>query len=640
MGLSWNHVFSPTLIATSRLGWNSIFTDRAPVDDVNYSSQFGLAGVSQTLLGSPSFSMTGYTNFGVGAFVPNLAGAQTRQVSSDTTWTKGKHNLKFGANLLWLQSYLSNPQQSMGVFTVRNYYSSLTGAGKVGGDSYADLLLGHPWRIQVSNTVYMNLRAPFIHFYLQDDWQVTPKLKLNLGLRYELNHHWVEKEDGLSNFDIDTDFNNPSLVVASSGSRADRALIASDRTNFAPRLGLAYEMTERTVIRAGWGLFYANYEGTGGGQFLEGNPPFHIKAQITSSKTVPEYSLRTGVPDVLSPENATSLRFSSFERKPSHPYAAQWNFSVQHELGRDWMWETGYYGAQSHHLVHRIDANQPAPGKGNIDSRRRWTSVLWPGTDIVIGPLAGVFRHQYDGNSNYHSMQTRVEKRFSGGLALLGSYMWGKTIGDSCGFAGSGNAGGCGYRDPWENRRWERSLDNQHLSHRFAANFVYQLPFGTGRRWGADWGGLPNAVLGGWSLASIFTVTSGQPRSVTDSKGQANTGGALRPDIVGEVNLGSSERTIDRWFNTDAFESAPGFTHGDAGRNVVFEPGYENMDFAMYKRFTVTEDVAVQFRFEAFNFTNTPHFGTPNTALGNNSFGRITGAGRPRNLQFGLKIIF
>ncbi len=213
-------------------------------------------------------------------------------------------------------------------------------------------------------------------------------------------------------------------------------------------------------------------------------------------------------------------------------------------------------------------------------------------------------------------------------------------MGDSCGFAGSGNAAGCGYRAPWENRRWEYSLDNQHLAHRFTANFIWDLPFGTGRRWGTDWGGASNAILGGWSMSSIFTFTSGQPRTVTDSKGLSNTGGHQRADQVDEANLPGSERTIERWFNTDAFAQAPEFTHGDAGRNTVFEPGYQNMDFALFKRFFIKEGIHVQFRFEAFNFTNTPPFGGPNTARGNKSFGIISSAGRPRNLQLGLKLVF
>ena len=488
----------------------------------------------------------------------------------------------------------------------------------------------------------MNLRAPWQHFYVQDEWRVSDRLTLNLGLRYEHNMPWYEKDNGISNFDIDTDPANPTFFVAQDGSIASRATLAPDLNNFAPRFGFAYRVMEGTVLRGGYGVFYANYEGTGGGQFLETNPPFHIKSQISTDSIRPSVVLRTGVPDgVVTPERAVSLRFSSFEREPPWPISQQWNFNIQHSLGENTVWEIGYYGTKAQHLVNRIDGNYALPGPGNVNPRRRYTSAVFPGTDIVVGPLAAMNRHEFNGNSLFHSFQTRLERRYSNGFTLLAAYVWSKNIGDVPGFSGSGNAPNSGIQNPL-NRRAERSLDNQHRKHSFVSSYIYDLPWGQGRRWGSSWGGVQEAVLGGWTVAGIASLASGRPFGLRVRGNPANNGNFSRPNVVAGVDphLSGGQRDPERWFNTDAFVSNNEYEYGNAGRNILLGPGLANWDFAVYKRFAIAEGHSLQFRFEAFNFTNTPIFGFPNSEVGNNNFGRITGAGRPRNLQIGLKYIF
>lgn len=637
--LVWNRVFSPNLVTSTRLGWNQLNSSRIARIDRNMSAELGLTGVDQSLAGAPLFNISSFANLGIGSFTPNFADSQTRQVVNDTTWTRGNHTLKFGMNIMWLQSHLRNPQQAIGQFIFNGNFTR-DPVTQSGGNAFADFLLGIPFRTDVSNTVYMNLRAPFYHFYVQNEWRASPRLTINLGLRYELNLPWVETQNGISNFDIDTDPDNPVFVVAADGSRFDRATMTTDKDNLAPRVGIAYRLTSNTVIRGGYGLFIGNYEGTGGAQFLETNPPFHIKSQISTDSISPRVTLAEGVPEgIVTPERAVDLQFSSFERDPELPYSQQWNVNIQRTFGQHWLWEIGYYGARAANLARRIDRNQPPTGPGDINERRPYTSAVWPGTDIVVGPLAAFNRHEFNGSSNFHSFQTKVERRFSAGVSLLGSYIWSKTMGDSCGFAGSGNAGGCGIQDP-NNLQAEWSLDNQHVPHRAVVNAIWELPFGRGRAWGAEWGPVSNAVLGGWSVAGILTATSGQPRSVTVQGDPANTGGINRPNLVGDPTLPRGERTIERWFNADAFVRNDPFTFGNAGRNIIIDPGRVNLDLAAYKQLQLTDGVRMQLRFEAFNATNTPHFGAPNTVLGNPNFGTITSAGRPRNLQFGLKLIF
>ncbi len=642
MALGWNRIFSPTLIANIKLGWNRIYTNRQAVAGANLNQELGLTGVDQSLRGAANFSISGMRAIGTSNFTPNLIDSQNRQLNADINWTRGSHNVKFGYSLQMLQSYLTNPQQELGRFVFNGNFTRQTQnvEGGRGGRPVADFLLGIPVRTDISNSVYMNLRAPWQHFYIQDEWRVSNRLTLNLGLRYEHNMPWLEKDNGISNFDIDTDPANPDFFVATDGSRASRATLAPDLNNFAPRFGFAYRLREGTVLRGGYGVFYANYEGTGGGQFLETNPPFHIKSQISTDSIRPSVVLRTGVPDgVVTPERAVSLRFSSFEREPPWPISQQWNFNIQQSLDENTVWEIGYYGTKAQHLVNRLDGNYALPGPGNINANRRYTSALFPGTNIMVGPLAAMNRHEFNGNSLFHSFQTRIERRYANGFTLLAAYVWSKNIGDVPGFSGSGNAPNSGVQNPLD-RRAERSLDNQHREHSWVSSYIYDLPWGRSRRWGSSWGALPNAVAGGWTVAGILSFATGRPFGLSVRGDPANTGNLNRPNVVGDPHLPRGQRDPERWFNTDAFVPNNDFEYGNAGRNILLGPGLANWDFAVYKRFEIMEGHSLQFRFEAFNFTNTPVFGFPNSQVGNNNFGRITGAGRPRNLQVGLKYIF
>ncbi len=645
MVLSHNHIFSPSLITTVKLGWNRIFTIRTAVNDANLNQQFGINGVDQQLPGMALMNISGVRNVGLSNFTPNIIDSQSRQLKIDTSWTKGKHTLKFGYNMQFLQSYLTNPQQSLGNFTFNgNFTRQSAPGGNRGGRPVADFLLGTAFRSNISNSVYMNLRAPWNHFYVQDDWRMTNKLTFNFGLRYELSPPWIEKENGIANFDIDTDPANPDFLLAgSAGSgRFNRATIANDTNNFAPRFGFAYQALSGTVIRGGYGVFYANYEGTGGGQFLQGNPPFHIKSELSTDSINPTVLLSNGNPaGILTPENAVALRFSSFERDPDWPMSQQWNVNIQHSLFKDTVLEVGYYGTKAQFLVNRVDGNYALPGAGNINSRRRYTSAIYPGTDIEVGPLSRMSRHEFNGNSLFHSFQSRLEKRFAGGFTVLGAYVFSRTIGDVAGFSGSGNAPNSGIQNPLD-RRAERSLDNQHRKHSFTTSYVYELPFGQGRKYGSNMNRALDFAIGGWSVAGIHSLASGRPFGLSVRGDPANTGNLNRPDVVPGQDpfLPSDQRDPQRWFNTDAFVANEAFTFGNAGRNILLGPGLFNWDFALYKQFRVTESKMFQFRFEAFNFTNTPNFGFPNSQVGDNNFGRITGAGRPRNLQLGLKFIF
>jgi hypothetical protein len=275
-----------------------------------------------------------------------------------------------------------------------------------------------------------------------------------------------------------------------------------------------------------------------------------------------------------------------------------------------------------------------------VNDKRPYRSVEIPGTGVISSPLGPVYGYHNNGNSNYHALIAKFEKRFSKGFTLLASYSWSKTIGDICGNAASGNTTDCGFQDI-RNLRIERAVDNQDVPQRLAVSGVYELPFGRGRHFAAGMPAIANAIFGGWSVGSILVEASGRPYNLSVSGNPANSGtfdSINRPNVIGDP--GSGTRTVDRDFNTDAFAPNQQFQIGNAGRNILRQRSSFNWDFSSLKNFRIQEKIRLQFRFEAFHFTNTPRFGQAGGVLGTATFGRITSADTPRNLQFGMKLIW
>jgi len=635
--LGYNRVFTPALVMSSKIAWNRLLTDREPPDQHVYNRELGLQGVDTTTPGMAQFTVSGYSNLGLGPQTPNLVGSQNRQLISDFTWMRGKHSVKFGINFSWLQSSLFNPQQALGVFAFDGSYTRNPKTAKE-GNSVADLLLGMPWQAQNSTYTRMNQRAPFYDFYGQDEWRVNSRLTLSAGLRYELHLPWVETKNGWSNFDIDSNPGSAALVPAKPGSRADRATIATDGNDFGPRVGFAYRAASKTVVRGGYGVYYSQYEAFGGAQYLQGNPPFTYKAQLSTNRVDPTILLSKGLPaGMISPKNASNIETSSYDRKMRRGYAQQWSFSIQHELPGQILVETGYYGNTAHKLIRRTEGNWALPGPGDLNSRRRFKSVLVPQDGVVVGPLATTYRHEASSNANFNSLQLKVEKRLSHGLSLLSSYMWSKTISDGHGESGAGSVGDT--QNPL-NLSADRSLADEHRGQRLVLSFVYQLPVGRGKAYLARMPGVLEGVLGGWTVAGISTFESGQVVNLSVQGNPSSAGTSDRPNVVHDWHLSGDRQSLDHWFDTTAFVANAPYTYGNAGRNLLSSPSQKGMDLAIYKEFGITERARLQFRAEAFNFTNTPSFGVPNAAVGNAAFGTIGGASRPRNLQFGLKVIF
>ncbi len=658
---SYQKVWSPRLITAFRAGWNYLDTDIESHLDIteNINAKLGISGFNQHLRGTNEMNLTGYSQLGNNTFRPNLIQSQTRQASADTTLTSGNHAIKFGIQSWWLQSFIDNPQRTMGTITYDGRFTERSPTMRGGtGDSMGDFLLGTPREFGASNTVYMNMRTNFLHFYVQDDWKVNDKLTLNLGLRYELNPPYVETRDGIANFNLGTCRGCDDGYIHVAGLNGDdhfnRALMTTDKTNFAPRLGMAYRLREKTVLRMAYGMYYGNMSNTGGGEFMETMPPFHIKSSLVTGRVDPFLRHSEGLPPgTISPRNAQGVEMSSFEFDPQWPLAQNWNVNLQFSLPGDSLWEIGYFGNKMNHMIGRYDENLPRPGPGSPNSRRPWsrTEILAscrgdlcfegtePGGFITLGRMN---RHAFRENTLYHGLQTKLEKRYSRGLTYILSYSWSHVIGDARGVTGSGDAPGSNLRFVLDPLDWKRERGNgaQDMRHRFIGSFVYELPLGRGKRYGSGWNAGLNAILSEWSVGSIVTLTSGTPQHLTVAGNPANVGGGDRPDVVPGVSWKLSNPDPSEFYNPDAFVPNEPFTFGDAGKNILVGPGTIGWDFSLFKNIRISEKYGVQFRAEAFNFPNHPNFQFPNAQVGNRNFGMISVARAQRIMQLGVKFVF
>jgi outer membrane receptor protein involved in Fe transport len=637
-GTTWNHIWSPNLIQSIRGAWNFALFKRDNPAQTNgefLNRKYGIRGGNSDIPGGFSvMAISGYRSLGIGSFNPVDRDSQNRQLSGDLTWTRGRHTLKGGVSILASQNNIYNIRTEIGDYNFNARYTT---------DGMADFLLGMVNQYNWNTPIQVDLRSWNLGFYVQDDYKITPRLTLNLGLRYEVVLPFVDKRDRMGIFDTYTNPASPRLIYAGAEGkdRYNRAMFATDTNNWMPRVGFAYKLTNRTALRGGYGIFYTYLEPFGDAEYLIGNPPNAFGVSLASSATVPAVWLKDGpAPGALTLARASGLQFVSYERRADLGYAQQWNLNIQREFGRDWMLETGYSGARGVHLLMRYEDNFSPPGPGNINNKRPYTRAEIPGTGIVSSPLGPIQGYKNNANSSYHALVTRVEKRFSQGFTLLTAYNWSKTIGDTCGNAASGNTTGCGYQDT-RNLRLERSVDNQDIPHRFVLSGIYDLPIGRGRAIGGGMNRVAHAVAGGWAIGSIVTWASGRPYSLTVNGNPANTGtiGIVnRPNLVGNPN--PTTRTLRQDFNTAAFRANNAFAIGNLGRNTMRQRSFFVWDFSALKDFQLQERLALQFRFEAFQFTNTPRFEQAGNVVGTNNFGQISAADTPRNLQFGLKLIW
>ena len=623
--LSDTHLFNASTILDVKFALNRSYlaTLNTTLDPAVLFSQTGLQGYvvqSQTYPLFPIISVTGFA--GVAQDSTLFGPLNNFQYLATLTKIAGRHSLKAGTDIRRQQLFTGSYRAgNIGFDAIPT--SDPNDRART-GQPLASFLLGLPSNAQrVVGDTNVRMRGTMAHGFLQDDVRINSRLTLNIGLRYEYNQLPYDKNGRLSAFDIRTGnilfaSTNP---ITGEAPNVRRNITDPDWNNFAPRFGFAYLLTKKTTVRSGYGIFYnSNFlqEQQGG----RGQWPFALSQSDTNLNVeAPNRPLQNLFP--VQPQSVIS--FSSTRAIAGRTaYLQQWNFNIQRQLSNDLALEVAYVGSKGTKLYTNWRANAAPPGPGAVNPRRPFPQF---GTISEENPR---------GNSNYHSFQAKLEKRYSGGLTFLSSYTWSKSIDDSSTLTTLSQ------NNPFDLHQ-ERGLSEFDLRHNWINTFVYELPFGRGKTFGTSMPALANAAFGGWQLNGIASLRSGNPVRIVLSSDIANTGvsGGQRPNVVGTLQLPSSERTADRWFNTAALASPAAYTFGNLGRHVLIGPGTVNFDIGIFKNFKVAEHGTVQFRLETFNTFNHTNFAQPGGTFGTSTFGKVTGtATDARDVQLALRYQF
>ena len=580
-----------------------------PVFNINGFSSLGSIGP-----GNLPIPASGSNNF------PIVKLGRVLQFVDNFSFVRNRHTFKAGADVQAVTMYVSATNSARPNFTFNGVYTQNPQSRAGTGNSLADFLLGYTSASTVSTQQLNTIRQKVFQGFFQDDWKVTNKLTLNLGLRYELSLPWVEDNDLQSNFVLDAGPCYGQIITVADAGKCGvgRALVRTDKNNFAPRMGLAYQVSPKTVLRSGFGVFVGRDENVGITRRLPNNPPFTATTQFTSDQINPGILLVNGFPaGSIDPKNVVSPEVNSFPFDSPMPYVIQWNANVEHEI-KGFVAQIGYTGSGAHKLYSIVNVNQAFPGTGAVNARRPFPNY------------SGIQQYGPFLNSNYHALLTKLERRYSKGVSLLASYTYGHSI--------DGGPSGNDQNDP--NPQDARNLRAQHGSssfdvrQRIAISGFWELPF-------AKTTGLVGALAHGWQLSGIAAAQTGQPFTVTTNSDPSSTGASGRPDRLRDGSLPADQRSVGRWFDTTAFVTPTCICFGNSGRNILRGPGLTNVDLGLSRTFHIRERMRVQFRSEAFNLLNHPNLGIPASSIGAAGVGVIGSVINPeRQIQMALKLYF
>jgi hypothetical protein len=743
--LGYTHTFSPSLINEVRAGLNYLRTSRyspSANDLTNIPGNFGIQGIPQQSLngGLPAFGINGLSTLGSNAFLPSDEVTSTFQLTDSVTKIYGKHTFKMGFEWQHVKFSTLQPPWSRGEFDYNGDYTEIPTVDS-GNTGRADFLLtptanttpgctipancpgfvGGSSEVFVSNISLTDNGKNYYGGYVNDDWKITPKLTVNLGIRYDFFGLVLEHHANQANFvptgpptggplyiiPVGANANNVSTgcplcftnLLAKDGiglsvtNAYGKGLGNSQKNNFAPRIGIAYQFTPKLVVRSGFGIFYNGFENRGFSPNLGENYPFQFNFSFGSPNDVTPISANTPFAGCatagpggtatfeagfsctpLSPllvTNAQGLGLRGIQFNYDTPYTMGANLTVQYQLTPSLSVQAGYVTSLARHLESFPGSNSPT----SIAARST------PEKNLVPFPDFG-FNNSYAataGMSAYHSLQTKVEKRFADGLNFLFTYTWSKTMSDAGDLLNGGSV--AGYRAPnvpGLGMAFDYGLADFDVRNVFHFSGSYELPFGKGKHFLSDAAGIQDKVIGGWSLNWSTTLQGGQPISLSCPSGTASNlnCGALFTGQPLDLGLHTDKNGLINWFgNPGAFVQpcvlgAGGVPEAGTpagctpltgaaalgGVTQVPGPGFHRLDFSVFKVIPIKERFQVQFRAEIFNILNHPNFNAPNfggngvVAISNSgnynssTFGEI-GSTRddpydPRQIQFALKLVF
>ena len=669
VGLSFLHTFTPSVALEVAGNYYRTFfyflnaSNFNGKDVVNQAGITGFEGISSLQPAAPNIALSGYATLaGSTDNRPKANRIRTYQYRTSITWTRGNHDMKFGAQLSHQAHAFLNGNASQGTFNFDGRYTQSPLSTGNTGDAFADFLLGYPFSVQRATPIQIfGDSGNFFHSYAQDNWRITRNLTLNIGVRWEVNSMLVGIRGQSNVFDfatgkiiIPTRNGSPDLTAQPGSDKAwavFRPLLETSEEkglpwslrhanphDFAPRFGFAWRPmgNTKTVIRSAYGIFYIYPDSN----ILLGQvrtPPFVILQVInndvpTASTLVPRrnlanYFLGQSLLDI----NATPSPTTGGSDYAT-TYTQTWNFNVQHELSHNLAVEVGYVGNKGTHLQTSSEYNIPFPGAGNIQGRRPYPQ--WGVLDYKI----------WGGSSTYHSFQAKLEKRFSEGFSILASYAFSKCL-DA---PGSEEGGAPVY---YLDNLYKGRCDYD-VPHNFVTSYIWELPFGKGRKLFSRSPKAVDFLIGGWQWQGINTVQSGVPFNVSINVDRANTGVGQRPDAISSPVLPHS---LSCWYFTssnpgcksllpnqaDTFVLPTQFTYGNAGRNLMRGDRLVQLDMSLIKHFRIDEHRGFEFRAQVFNLTNTPSFSSPGGTVNLATGGQVTSTrNQPRLYEFGLKFNF
>ncbi|MFB3903138.1 MAG: carboxypeptidase regulatory-like domain-containing protein [Acidobacteriota bacterium] len=678
LALNYAAVLSPRLTNEFRFGWTWFPTGRGDLYTGSLNKEYGITGAPVDSMGDDPFAK-GLALFSPAGF-SSLAGAgplttaqKNFSFADNLLWQKGKHSLKFGTEYRWTNLNRRQGQQLNGAIAFNGVFSSefpnVPASRAATGNSFADFLLGWANSESVGGVAGENAVVPYWGFYANDDWKITSKLTLSLGLRWELfgaPTYPDPDSQPIGRFTFTGDINNETLDILPVQFKEwtfpkdehDSAAKA-DLKNWAPRLGIAYRLSNKTIIRVGGGLYFgqndylvyetARYQAGGpkgaGGQTVVAQN--FVNGALLLKNALPS-SAPPGSPYLMAAPGATSTPPFVPEFLPT-PATGQWFLDIQRQLPGEVLLDVSYNGSSSYHLAWwRVvtaplnpDANLPA----NNAARQRWPA---PADATKEGRVQNLTLRDNVLEANYNALLVKAEKRFSQGYTFLSSFSWSKNMDygrDEVNSATEGQST-AGFVSNYKKDLW-RNRGRSYLNRAFAYNLsvVYDLPAGPGKSHLQS--GPLSWVLGGWQVGGILSMLSGPPMTQSVTPDTQNTGGGYRGDYVMPANTpgtcasGAAVGTVDCWFNPGFVKAGTPGTFGNAGRNLIDGPGWRNFDLVTSKNFAMPwKEHRLQVRFEAFNLTNTPHFGAPTLNVGSSSVGQITTADDGRIIQLAMKYIF
>jgi hypothetical protein len=645
--IAGTYIISPRFIIDANFGYTRKDTnsEMTRLDENVGLDVLGIPGTNGTrrFEGSwPQFVIDGWETIGtVHNFMPYYRRDPQFQWAGNANWTAGKHNVRFGGEIISQHMNQTQPEfpganhPAQGGFRFNQDTTGLRGGpARTDYNSMAAFLLGDAWRLgrilQVDEEY--TTRAKLYSMYIRDRWQVTPKLTLSLGTRWEYFPMPTRADRGVERYD----FAANQMLVCGVGSVPHDCGVKLSKKLFAPRVGFAYRVTDKFVLRAGYGIT--------NDPFSLARPhrtnfpmlfPFNLEG---ATSYTPIGNLSTGIPPTdpidfssgIVPVPA-AIAINSVGPELDRGYIQSWNLTVQHELPWGFVGEVGYVATRTVRQLGYLDLNAgQIPGAGQAG--RPYFATFGRTTSTQLFTAIG--------SAIYDSMQAQLNRRFANGVQINANYTWSKTIG-TAGLSASDNGPRIAALQFYD---LNRGISDIHIPHRFNVSTILESPFGRGKRWLSN--GLGAHILGDWQFNTVLYAQSGTPFSVTG--GSLNMPGTTqRADQVAPMNILGNVGPGEKWFDTSAFKRVDEPRLGNSAFNSFMGPKQFNLDIGLFRKFPLTETTHMEFRAEAFNFTNTPHLANPNSDTTSTQFGEIRGTrnvGREgidqRIFRFALRFAF